>query len=102
MLQSECFCQAIGKKVGHADITCLTRTNDCVHCFHHLVKRCGVIIHMQLIKVNVVRTKTAQGSVHRVQQMLSGVALIPGGGTHSPATLRGEDKSTSLVVQPAP
>jgi hypothetical protein len=60
VLQPERSCQAIGEEVGHADIARLTRTHDRVHRFDHFVERRRGIIHVQLIKVNVIRIEAAQ------------------------------------------
>src|ERR1700683_2442785 len=56
---------------------------------------------MQLVKINVIRVQAAQGSVYGIEQVLSGVASIPSGRPHFPAALRGEDKSGSLISEPA-
>src|SRR5271169_215232 len=55
VLPSKRFCQTVCEEIRYADIARPARTQDRSHSPNHFVDRSNGVIHMQLVKVNVIR-----------------------------------------------
>ena len=101
VLPSERPGQTVGEEIRYADIARLARADDRVHRCHHFVeRRCG-IVHVQLIKIDVISLEATERGLNGVQNVLSRIARVPDGGTHRAAAFGRKDKSASLVAEPA-
>lgn len=48
---------------GNSDVKCFAGPDDVRKCLHRLLKRRFIVVAVGLVKVNVIRTEPAQGSV---------------------------------------